>query len=303
MRARARVLLDERLVHVAPAPVFPGLERLDDRVAGRVRVPACVAVRGRVAAADMAAGHAQAQMHPARPGPQALLAALRGPGCDRADLYDVRAGRRRRGRVDHATASRSDRGPRKKLLRFTAGGLLRTLMASLTHELFDVPTSARTTRALEAAADRIDEVLGGHTLWNATPQPAELDAMTADDVVILDDWAAAALAPTLRDHGTHVVIRTDAGRRELVPVSPVDSACIDAYLVVSRTGGRVGVDRVTAFIPACRLAVEKVSPAVGAMPAHLRGIEWSAAVAEVVRSDREETVGGTLQPRPSVAAR
>jgi hypothetical protein len=176
-------------------------------------------------------------------------------------------------------------------------------MASLTHELFDVPTSTRTARALDAAAARIDEVLGGHTLWNATPQPAELDAMTADDVVILDDCAAAALAPTLRDHGTHVVIRAEAGRPGMAPISGLDTACIDAYLIVTRTGGRVSVDRVTAFIPACRLAVEKDSPAAGMMPAHLRDIGWSAAVAEVVRSDRGETVGGTLHPRPSVAAR
>jgi len=176
-------------------------------------------------------------------------------------------------------------------------------MASLTHELFGVPTSTRTARALDAAAARIDEVLGEHTLWNATPQPAELHTMTADDVVILEGWAAAALAPTLRDHGTHVVIRTEAGRPELAPVSPIDTTCIDAYLVVTRTVGRVSVDRVTAFIPACRLAVEKDAPAADVMPAHLRGIGWSAAVAEVVRSDREETVGGTLHPRPSVAAR
>jgi hypothetical protein len=176
-------------------------------------------------------------------------------------------------------------------------------MASLTHELFDVPTSTRTARALDAAVARIDEVLRGHTLWNATPQSADLEAMRAGDVVILDHWAAAALAPTLRDYGTHVVIRTEAGRPELAPVSPLDAACIDAYLVVTRTGGRVSVDRVTAFIPACRLAAAKDSPAAGAMPAQLRGIGWSAAVAEVVRSDREETVGGTLRPRPGVAAR
>src|SRR5436190_2707249 len=67
---------DERdLVDVAPAPVLARLGRADDRMGGLVEVRGRVPVRRVVAAADVPAGLAHAQMHPPAAGPQALLAA------------------------------------------------------------------------------------------------------------------------------------------------------------------------------------------------------------------------------------
>jgi hypothetical protein len=51
-------------VYVTPAPVFTAFEGLDDRVFGRVKVLGRVLVLGLVAAADMTAGQAHAEMDP-----------------------------------------------------------------------------------------------------------------------------------------------------------------------------------------------------------------------------------------------
>ena len=73
-----RRALDQHVVHVAPAPVLPRLERLD------YRVPACVEVLGSVliwrcvATAYVPAGETLSQMNPRSAHPQALLAALGG---------------------------------------------------------------------------------------------------------------------------------------------------------------------------------------------------------------------------------
>src|SRR5262249_5958041 len=68
------------LIQVAPAPGFARLERPDHRVPGRREVPGGVPLRRGVAAADMPAGQAEPQVHPAGPLPQAVLAALPGAG-------------------------------------------------------------------------------------------------------------------------------------------------------------------------------------------------------------------------------
>src|ERR1700730_4204594 len=54
------------LVDIAPSPAFRRIVALDDRVAGLVKMLGGVTVRRAVAAADMAAGPAEAQMHPRR---------------------------------------------------------------------------------------------------------------------------------------------------------------------------------------------------------------------------------------------
>src|SRR5205807_5634417 len=63
------------LVGVAPAPVLARLERVDQLVAARVVVGGRVPVRRVVAAADVAALQADAQVQPGVAGLQALLAA------------------------------------------------------------------------------------------------------------------------------------------------------------------------------------------------------------------------------------
>jgi hypothetical protein len=63
-------------VNEAPAPVFAWLERTHDGVLGAVEMLGGVLVFGGVAAADVAALHAQAQMDPGVAHFQTLFAAL-----------------------------------------------------------------------------------------------------------------------------------------------------------------------------------------------------------------------------------
>src|SRR6185312_14272200 len=64
LNAAARASIEVGLVEVAPGPVRPGLDGLDERVAGGLVVRARMPVLRAVAAADMPAGHADAQLHP-----------------------------------------------------------------------------------------------------------------------------------------------------------------------------------------------------------------------------------------------
>jgi hypothetical protein len=67
--------LKQCLVHITPSPILPRLHRFDDRVAGIVVMPGRVLILRRITAPDVAAGHANPQMHPRISGSQAILAA------------------------------------------------------------------------------------------------------------------------------------------------------------------------------------------------------------------------------------
>src|SRR5574337_356780 len=54
-----------RLVHITPRPVRPGFDGLDERMTRGLVMRTGVAVLRAVTTADMAAGHADAQLHPA----------------------------------------------------------------------------------------------------------------------------------------------------------------------------------------------------------------------------------------------
>src|SRR6185369_4493226 len=83
--------LEEHLVHIAPRPVLPRLERLDDRVLAPVEVFRGVLVLRGITAADMAAGEAEPEVDPGVPHLQALLATLRGVRAHVFDLVEMRA--------------------------------------------------------------------------------------------------------------------------------------------------------------------------------------------------------------------
>ena len=70
--------LKHHLVRIAPSPGLAGLDGARDRVARRRMVLGGVAIGRGVAAADMAAGHADPEVHPVVSGLQAFLAAMRG---------------------------------------------------------------------------------------------------------------------------------------------------------------------------------------------------------------------------------
>src|SRR5215208_3409481 len=70
--------LDHYVIDVAVAPVFSGLEGLDDRVSRVVEVCGCVLVLRFIAATYVPAREAFPEMYPLVAGPEAFLAALGG---------------------------------------------------------------------------------------------------------------------------------------------------------------------------------------------------------------------------------
>jgi hypothetical protein len=69
------------LIDVAPTPVLPWLERLDNRVVGRMEMPGGVLILRIVTAADMPAFETEAQVYPRIPDSQTILTAI-GAGCN-----------------------------------------------------------------------------------------------------------------------------------------------------------------------------------------------------------------------------
>jgi hypothetical protein len=216
-------------------------------------------------------------------------------------------------------------------------------MTSLLVERFDTVGGVRVTRAVEAAGDRVAEVLAGRTVWcSATEaechvQAAQLRARVAgaganvsaavppsavegddagadwvkrDDVVIAHDAPTLRFFEAIRQHGGHAVFRF---RSACVPTASPPAAlallaqmptCIDAYLLSwreDRGHGKV-VERVVAAMPAAGIIAAKEFP-LGVPGEDPRSLAWRMAVAEVVRTDREEAVGGRLHAKPAVAAR
>jgi hypothetical protein len=83
--------LDQHVIYVAVAPVFSGLEGLDNRVPRGVEVFGCVLILRLVAATYVPANQAFPEMHPRVSGPEALLAALGGGDYAFSYLIGVRA--------------------------------------------------------------------------------------------------------------------------------------------------------------------------------------------------------------------
>ncbi len=81
--------LKHNLVYVTPAPIFIGLEGLDNRMAGRMKMFGRVLVFRGIAAANMPANQTFAQVYPGIPNFQAILAAIR-TGRDFPDLVKMR---------------------------------------------------------------------------------------------------------------------------------------------------------------------------------------------------------------------
>jgi hypothetical protein len=135
------------------------------------------------------------------------------------------------------------------------------------------------------------------------------DEVRAGDVVVLHDPIAAALAPAIRERGGHAIWRTSIGRWEgnataawrfLHRTSPA----LDAYVTAWRSGpaaprARAGI---AAYIAAAGVVSAKQVDADRA-GSDYEDIGWTTLLADVVREDRAERVGGTVHARPSVAAR
>lgn len=83
------------IVDVAVGPALAGLERADDRVLARGRMGARVLAGRCVAAADVAAAPADAQVDPTPAGPQAVLATFHRLWNVDSDLVEMGAVRHR----------------------------------------------------------------------------------------------------------------------------------------------------------------------------------------------------------------
>jgi hypothetical protein len=196
-------------------------------------------------------------------------------------------------------------------------------VASLVVERFRAPSGTRDARALDSARKRIVADLAGRTVWCASahseggaaarrlrgylawadddgvaaawcelPETGDAGNDVADvqpgDIVVLHDPLTAAPAEAIRARGAHAVWQVNA---------PHDHApAVDAYVMATRTpdGGYL----VAALMPWAGIMAAKVVRSDA-----YRDVGWSSLLADVVRSDRSECVGGTLHARPTVAPR
>jgi hypothetical protein len=136
------------------------------------------------------------------------------------------------------------------------------------------------------------------------------DGVGQEDVVVAHDALSAVLAQAVRERGAHAVWRvriassSPASARRALEFLGRLAPGIDAYLLswIERTPRGERLERVAAAMPSAGIVAAKEfpSPGLGNEP---RPLAWRMALAEVVRTDRGEAVGGTLHPKPTVAAR
>lgn len=189
-------------------------------------------------------------------------------------------------------------------------------MASLLLEHFQVPSGTRDARAFDSARRRTLAELAGRTVWCVGGALAQRlrdrlkwgggDGMRAawlevldddadiaadvrpDDIVVLHHPLTAGRAEAIRQRGTHTVWHV-IEPREATPA-------VDAYLMTGATAD--GAQFVAALMPGAGVVMAREIRG-----ATYRDVGWSSLLADVVRSDRDECVGGTLHARPAIAPR
>ena len=129
------------------------------------------------------------------------------------------------------------------------------------------------------------------------------DAVAADDVVVVHDALSAMLARAVRERGAHAVWRFRIDARARPSRSPAleflqrYTTGVDASLLTWLDRDRHGdvIESVTVVMPSARIVATKEFSTrfKGEAP---RELAWRMALAEIVRSDRSECVGGTLRP-------
>jgi hypothetical protein len=171
--------------------------------------------------------------------------------------------------------------------------LAQRLDHALTGGVFDVA----------AAADQLAHgPVGGGELVGAEIRPG--------DVVIAHDALSVMAAGAVRERGAHALWNVRIGAEMAAAVGQAldlmrrITSGVDAYVLAwrERTWRGQMTECVAAAIPAAAIMVAKQFPAV-LDPENPRRLAWRMTVAEAVRSDREECVGGRLHPKPVVAAR
>ncbi len=134
-------------------------------------------------------------------------------------------------------------------------------------------------------------------------------SVSAQDVVVVHDLLSALATQAIRERGAHAVWRLPVAEAPRVGAGALEllrrlTPGIDAYVTTWLQRGSRGevVECVAAVMPSAGIVATKEFPIrfAGDEP---RRLAWRMAIAEIVRSDRLESVGGTLRPRPSVAPR
>jgi hypothetical protein len=138
------------------------------------------------------------------------------------------------------------------------------------------------------------------------------DAIRPGDIVVLHDALTAALAEAVRGRGAHVVwdvpLGAPPGRAAIVVawdfLRPHVRA-VDAMVMswTARGDRPRGMEHIGAVMPSPGLLATKEIAATGAEAQGLHNRGWSTLLGDIVDRDRGDCVGGTLHPRPAVAAR
>lgn len=193
------------------------------------------------------------------------------------------------------------------------------------------PDGAAETLHLQAAerqlraAEQVDRLLDGSEA-KRTGLPLEAQEFYAEaaarcglfeagvgdgDVVVAHDSLSALLTEAVRERGAHAIWRlrlrgstSTSGAQQALEFVRRFTPGVDAYVITwqeRRPHGEI-FESVAAAMPSAGILASKKFPprSAGVEP---RRLAWRMALAEIVRSDRGECVGGTLQPRPTVAAR
>jgi hypothetical protein len=134
--------------------------------------------------------------------------------------------------------------------------------------------------------------------------------ISGEDVVVVHDALSAIAIQPARERGAHAVWRIQLQRepasaaRQALAFLQAFAPGIDAYLLRWQERGSRGeaLERVGAALPSAGLLAAKEFQ-IRAGHYEQRRLAWRMALAEIVRNDRGERVGGTIQPCPSVASR
>jgi hypothetical protein len=164
----------------------------------------------------------------------------------------------------------------------------------------------------DGMATRGITVRGGQSLVSVIDAGDELLGyeVRAGDVVVLHDPIAAALSDAVRARGAHAIWRLHRERLQ-------DAAAeawgmlhrrrprVDAYMTAWQRRSPRGVGRVggvAAFMQSPDVVSAK-EVSTGGPERRYGQLGWTSLLAEVVREDHDERVGGTLHARPAVAPR
>ena len=213
-------------------------------------------------------------------------------------------------------------------------------MTNVMVEQFQAPDTRRYARVLELARSRALEQLAGRRTWviGADPgdalQPARSRSDEADDaltmqripsltgeslltlivlhvrvgdILVIRDAAAIGVSRMARECGAHVIwdrrlMPRRSGSTVGVPPSRRQALAPDAWLTAWTTGGRGAPRRLAAFIGAPSILSAKEMGG-GAADDSYEQLGWTSLLADIVREDRAERVGGTVATRPLVAPR